>query len=179
MGNRGQTILPTESYRHYTFTEEFIPALTDIYDYELQIGLRYGVPVEDFITGLLIQCKGWKSVYYNPPQKAFLGHGATTLLQSLVMHKRWSEGDLQIFFSKFSPIWYGLGRLRPGLIMGYLTYCLWAPNCFATLYYVVVPSVYLWRGISLFPEVSLSCNINFTSILTAESYCFLSKVNRL
>lgn len=119
-----------------------------------EMGLKYGCPVEDVITGLSIQCQGWKSVYYNPPRKAFLGLAPTTLPQTLVQHKRWSEGDLQILLSKYSPAWYGFGRINFGLQMGYSVYCLWAPNCLATLYYSIIPSLYLLKGIPLFPKVT-------------------------
>ena len=120
----------------------------------LQMGLKYGCPVEDIITGLSIQCLGWKSVYLNPARKAFLGVAPTTMGQTLVQHKRWSEGDLQILLSKYSPAWYGLGRISPGLILGYCTYCLWPLNSLATLSYCIVPSLYLLLGIPLFPQVN-------------------------
>jgi len=87
------------------------------------------------MTRLSIQCQGWKSMYYNPPRKAFLGLAPTTLPQTLVRHKRWSEEDLQILFSKYNPTWYGFGRINFGLLIGYSVYCLWAPNGLATLYY--------------------------------------------
>ena len=118
------------------------------------MGLRYGCPVEDVITGLSIQCQGWKSVYYNPQRKAFLGVAPATLPQTLVQHKRWSEGDFEILLSRYSPAWYAHGRISLGLQMGYLTYCLWAPNCLATLYYSIIPSLYLLKGIPLFPKVT-------------------------
>lgn len=117
------------------------------------MGLKYGCPVEDVITGLSIQCKGWKSTYFNPERKAFLGLAPTTLPQVLVQHKRWSEGDFQILLSKYSPAWYAHGRIRLGLQLGYCCYCFWASNCFATLYYSIVPSLFLLKGISLFPQV--------------------------
>lgn len=117
------------------------------------MGLKYGCPVEDVITGLSIQCLGWKSVYLNPDRKAFLGVAPITLEQTLVQHKRWSEGDLQILVSKYSPAWYGLGRISPGLILGYCTYCLWPLNSLATLFYSIIPSLYLLHGIPLFPQV--------------------------
>lgn len=131
------------------------------------MGLKYGCPVEDVITGLSIQCLGWKSVYLNPAQKAFLGVAPTTLEQTLVQHKRWSEGDLQILLSKYSPAWYGLGRISPGLILGYCTYCLWPLNSLATLSYCIVPSLYLLHGIPLFPQVNSHHFLHiFTPILT-------------
>ncbi|KAJ1441226.1 Nucleotide-diphospho-sugar transferase [Sesbania bispinosa] len=134
-----------------------------------EMGLRYGCPVEDVITGLSIQCQGWKSVYYNPPRKAFLGVAPTTLLQALVQHKRWSEGDLQILLSKYSPAWYGFGRISLGLQMGYCVYCLWAPNCIATLYYSIIPSLYLLKGISLFPKMSSPWFIPFAYVIVGET----------
>lgn len=119
-----------------------------------EMGLKYGCPVEDVITGLSIQCQGWKSVYCNPSRAGFLGIAATTLDQILVQQKRWSEGDLQILLSKYSPVWYGLGNISPPLTMGYCIYCLWCPNCLATLYYSIIPSLYLLKGISLFPKAT-------------------------
>ncbi|KAG0490411.1 hypothetical protein HPP92_007274 [Vanilla planifolia] len=68
-----------------------------------EMGLIYGCPVEDVITGFSIQCRGWKSAYVNPEREAFLGRAPSTLSQALVQHKRWSEGDLQIFLSSIVP----------------------------------------------------------------------------
>lgn len=133
-----------------------------------EMGLKYGCPVEDVITGLSIQCLGWKSVYLNPAQKAFLGVAPTTLEQTLVQHKRWSEGDLQILLSKYSPAWYGLGRISPGLILGYCTYCLWPLNSLATLSYCIVPSLYLLHGIPLFPQVSSPWFLPFAYVILAK-----------
>ncbi|KAG9144127.1 hypothetical protein Leryth_013769 [Lithospermum erythrorhizon] len=119
-----------------------------------EIGVKYGCPTEDVISGLSIQCRGWKSAYYNPEKMAFLGVAPTTLDQTLVQQKRWSEGDLQIFISKYSPVWYGVGRIKLGHIMAYCIYCLWSPNCLATIYYCIIPSLHLLKGIPLFPQIS-------------------------
>ncbi|KAH7843196.1 hypothetical protein Vadar_013722 [Vaccinium darrowii] len=133
-----------------------------------EMGLRYGCPVEDVITGLSIQCLGWKSVYYNPTRNGFLGVASTSLDITLLQHKRWSEGDLLILLSRYSPAWYGLGKISPGLQMGYCTYCLWAPNSLATVFYSMVPSLYLLRGISLFPQVSSPWFLPFAYVLIAK-----------
>ncbi|KAI8557451.1 hypothetical protein RHMOL_Rhmol04G0012000 [Rhododendron molle] len=133
-----------------------------------EMGLRYGCPVEDVMTGLSIQCLGWKSVYYNPARKGFLGVAATSLDQTLLQHKRWSEGDLQVLLSRYSPAWYGLGRISPGLLLGYCSYCLWAPNSLATVFYSTVPSLYLLRGISLFPQVSSPWFLPFAYVIIAK-----------
>lgn len=136
-----------------------------------EMGLKYGCPVEDVITGLSIQCRGWKSVYFNPERKAFLGVAPTTLAQVLVQHKRWSEGDFQILLSKFSPAWYANGKISLGLQLGYCCYCFWAANCLAVLYYSIVPSLYLLRGISLFPQCSSLWFLPFAYV-AISMYCY-------
>ncbi|EOY11992.1 Cellulose synthase like E1 isoform 3 [Theobroma cacao] len=133
-----------------------------------EIGLKYGCPVEDVITGLSIQCQGWQSVYFNPPRNAFLGVAPTTLPQTLVQHKRWSEGDFQIFLSKYNPAWFAHGKISLGLQMGYCCYFLWAPNCLPTLYYSIVPSLCLLRGISLFPQCSTPWFIPYAYVIVSK-----------
>lgn len=118
-----------------------------------QMGLMYGYPVEDIITGLTIQCRGWKSVYYNPSKPAFLGVAPTILDVALVQHKRWAEGMFQIFLSKYCPFIYGHGKIKLGAQMGYCIYLLWPPVSVPTLTYVLVPSLSLLHGIPLFPKV--------------------------
>ncbi|XP_052177223.1 cellulose synthase-like protein E1 [Diospyros lotus] len=130
-----------------------------------QMGLKYGCLVEDVITGLSIQCQGWKSVYYNPTRKGFLGVVPTSLSDTLLQHKRWSEGDLQILLSKYSPLRHGVGRISLGLQLGYCTYGLWALNCFGTLYYSIIPSLYLLSGVSLFPQVSSPWLLPFAYVI--------------
>ena len=123
-----------------------------LYTYS-QMGLKYDCAVEDLLTGLAMQCRGWRSIYFNPERKGFLGVAPTTLLQSLVQHKRWSEGDFHIFASRNCPFVLGYKKIPLKLQLSYCIYLLWAPNCLTTLYYVTVPSLCLLRGISLFPHV--------------------------
>lgn len=133
-----------------------------------EMGLRYGCPVEDVITGLSIQSQGWKSVYCNPERGAFLGVAPTSLIQTLVQHKRWSEGDFQIILSRYSPVRCARGKISLGLRMGYCIYCLWAVNSLATLYYSIIPSLYLLKGVPLFPQVSSPWLIPFTYVIFAK-----------
>ena len=119
----------------------------------MQKGVRYGCPLEDVITGLQIQCRGWRSVYYNPVRKAFLGMAPTSLGQILVQHKRWSEGFLQISLSEYSPFLLGHGKIKLGLQMGYSVCGFWALNSFPTFYYAIIPSLCFLSGVSVFPEV--------------------------
>ncbi|CAL9050920.1 unnamed protein product [Musa banksii] len=120
------------------------------------IGIKYGCLVEDVVTGLSIQMNGWRSIYYNPSRKGFLGISPTTLSQLLVQHKRWSEGLFQTFLSKYCPFLYGYGKIELRLQMSYATYMLWAPMSLPTLYYVIIPSLCLLKGIPLYPRISSS-----------------------
>lgn len=117
------------------------------------MGVKYGCVVEDILTGICIQSRGWRSVYLTPQREAFLGMVPSTLLDTLVQHKRWAEGDFQIFLSKHCPFVYGCQNMPLKLLLSYCIYLFWVPNCFATLYYVFVPSFCLLKGISLFPKV--------------------------
>ncbi|KAK2640138.1 hypothetical protein Ddye_027933 [Dipteronia dyeriana] len=139
-----------------------------------EMGLKYGSPVEDVITGISIQCRGWKSVYFNPKRKAFLGVAPVTLSQLLVQNKRWSEGNFLILFLKNSPALYARGRISFGLQLGYWRYCFWAPNCLATLYYSIIPSLYLLKSTPLFPQASSLWFVPFAYVIWSKySYSLL------
>ncbi|KAM0936503.1 putative cellulose synthase (UDP-forming) [Dioscorea sansibarensis] len=134
-----------------------------------EIGLKYGCPVEDVITGLSIKCRGWKSIYFNPPRIGFFGLAPMTLSQTLVQHKRWSEGDFQIFLSKYNPFLFGHGKIKFGLQMCYSVYCLWAPCSLPTLYYSTIPSLALLNSIPLFPDMKSIWFIPFTYVIVTTS----------
>ncbi|KAG5561056.1 hypothetical protein RHGRI_004164 [Rhododendron griersonianum] len=140
-----------------------------------EMGVKYGFPSEDIITGLSIQFRGWKSIYFNPERESFTGVAPTTLLQALVQQKRWSEGQFQLFLSKYCPLVYGRGRIPFNLRMCYAIYALWAPNCLPTLYYVIVPTLFLLGDISLFPEITSLWIIPFAYVLIAKYGCSLAE----
>lgn len=117
------------------------------------MGLIYGCPVEDIVTGLTVQCRGWKSVYHNPDNTAFLGVAPPTLDIALVQFTRWSDGMFQIFLSKYCPFIYGHNKIKLGAQMGYCVYLLWAPSSLPHLYYALALPLSLLHGIPLFPEV--------------------------
>ncbi|KAF7140673.1 hypothetical protein RHSIM_Rhsim06G0231000 [Rhododendron simsii] len=140
-----------------------------------KMGLVYGCLVEDIITGLTIQCRGWKPVYYNPERTAFLGVAPNTLDISLVQHKRWCEGMFHIFLSKYCPFTYGYDKIKLGAQMGYCLYLLWAPNSIALLYYLIIPSICLLHGIPLFPEVSSLWFLPFAYVYAARNACSIAE----
>ncbi|XWS64859.1 hypothetical protein CRYUN_Cryun05aG0040300 [Craigia yunnanensis] len=140
----------------------------------LQMGLKYGCLVEDSITGLSMQCSGWKSIYLNPEREGFLGLAPTTLLQTLIQHlqyghkKRWSEGYFQIFLSRYCSLLYGHKKIPLKLQLAYCAYNLLAANCLATLYYVAMPCLCLLKGISLFPKMSNPWVLPFAYVVFAH-----------
>ncbi|XP_052143779.1 cellulose synthase-like protein E2 [Oryza glaberrima] len=141
----------------------------------IEKGVRYGCPLEDVTTGLQIQCRGWRSVYYNPKRKGFLGMTPTSLGQILVLYKRWTEGFLQISLSRYSPFLLGHGKIKLGLQMGYSVCGFWAVNSFPTLYYVTIPSLCFLNGISLFPEKTSPWFIPFAYVMVAAYSCSLAE----
>ncbi|KMT12991.1 hypothetical protein BVRB_4g090680 [Beta vulgaris subsp. vulgaris] len=132
-----------------------------------EMGVKYGSPIEDVFTGLAIQCRGWKSVLFNPSEKAFLGMAPTTLVDTLVQHNRWSEGWLQLMLYH-CPLYYGHQRISLGTQLGYSHFCLWACNSWPTLYYCIIPSLYMLKGICLFPQVSSTWFFFFAYIIVAK-----------
>ena len=100
-----------------------------------------------------IQSQGWKSVYYNPLIRVFSGIAPTNLLRTLVQLKRWGEGHVQILLSEFRPKWYGDKKINIGLLLGYWHYNFFPITSLSVLYYSIIPSLYLLKGISFFPKV--------------------------
>lgn len=144
-----------------------------------EIGLKYGCPVEDVITGLAIQCRGWKSVYLNPNPGAFFGIAPMTLSQTLLQHKRWSEGDFQILFSPFSLYLFSRHSSTHLLLrMAYSIYFLWAPNSIPTLYYSLLPTLSFLARFPLFPKMGSLWFYPFAYIAAvAVGYGFWESMN--
>lgn len=145
----------------------------------MQMGLKYGCAVEDVITGLAMQCRGWKSIYFDTPERTgFLGVAPTTLLQVLVQQKRWCEGNFHILL-RYCPFLYGYKTISLGLQISYCVDLLWAPHCLASLYCVTIPSLCLLRGISLFPKVTKVFNYHNKNHCCSYKLFKPQKLNRL
>ncbi|KAJ0092161.1 hypothetical protein Patl1_25190 [Pistacia atlantica] len=128
------------------------------------IGFLYNSMLEDYFTGFILHCKGWNSVFCNPSRPAFLGTATTKLNDTLVQGARWNCGLLEVTFSKFCPLVYGLSRMSVLQTMCYAYYSLqplyslplW---CFATL-----PQLCLLNGIPLYPKASSPWFMILTSV---------------
>ncbi|KAL4566671.1 hypothetical protein LXL04_030791 [Taraxacum kok-saghyz] len=119
-----------------------------------KMGYRYGSLVEDFYTGYILQCQGWRSIFCLPVRPAFLGDAPMNLYDLLNQTQRWSIGFLDMAFSKNSPINYG-SKLLPWLqTICYLHYTFWAIWCIPIIIYSILPQLALIHFFPLFPKVS-------------------------
>lgn len=122
---------------------------------ECQIGWIYGSTSEDVLTGLVIQTRGWRSIFLalNPP--AFLGCAPSQLVASLNQQKRWATGFLQVLFNKHCPIFGTLfGKLQWRQCAAYLWMLTWGLRSIPELSYALLPAYCLITNSSFFPTVS-------------------------
>ncbi|KAF2285418.1 hypothetical protein GH714_004247 [Hevea brasiliensis] len=76
-----------------------------------KVGFMYNTVVEDFLTGLKLHCKGWKSVYLSPARPQVLATSPTNLNDLLIQNTRWSSGLLGVGISKYCPLIYVPSRM--------------------------------------------------------------------
>ncbi|KAK9179804.1 hypothetical protein WN943_029009 [Citrus x changshan-huyou] len=129
-----------------------------------QIGYLYKSLIEDYFTGLILHCKGWKSVFCNPSRSAFLGSATSSLNDTLVQDTRWNCGLLEVTFSKCSPPLYGLSRMPLLQTMCYSYYALQPFYSLPLWCLASVPQLCLINEISLYPKVSSPWFVIFSSI---------------
>ncbi|KAB2620742.1 cellulose synthase-like protein G3 [Pyrus ussuriensis x Pyrus communis] len=119
-----------------------------------KMGVRYGSLVEDYFTGYILLCEGWNAIFCNPERAAFLGDAPINLLDALNQSKRWAVGLLEVGFSKYSPVTYGVRAMGPLMGLGFAYYAFWAFGAFPITTYAFVPQLALLNGFTLFPKVS-------------------------
>ncbi|KAF9602084.1 hypothetical protein IFM89_024851 [Coptis chinensis] len=119
-----------------------------------KMGFRYGSLVEDYFSGYRLLCEGWKSVFCDPDRPAFLGDVPITLNDSLSQTRRWCVGLLEVTYSKYCPITFGVRSM--GLFMGlaFAHYAFWPIYSVPITIYGILPPLALINGVSVFPKVS-------------------------
>lgn len=118
------------------------------------MGFRYGSLVEDHNTGYRIQCQGWKSVFCDPIRPAFLGSSPITLHDVLNQSKRWSMGLLDVTFSKYNPLLFGVRSMNPLQAFCYGHYAFWPIWSIPLIIYSSLPQLALINSShAIFPEV--------------------------
>ncbi|CAN8274105.1 unnamed protein product [Cochlearia groenlandica] len=117
-----------------------------------KIGFRYGSLVEDYYTGYRFHCEGWRSVFCDPKRPAFCGDAPKSLVDVVNQQKRWVIGLLEVSFSKYSTITYGvkLAGLLTGL--AYSQNAFWAFWSIPLTVYGFLPQLGLLYGVSVFPK---------------------------
>lgn len=120
----------------------------------MQIGFRYGSLVEDYYTGYSLHCEGWRSVFCSPKKIAFYGDSPKCLIDVVSQQKRWTIGLLEVAFSRFSPITYGIRSTGLLTGIGYCQYAFWAFWSIPLVIYGFLPQFALLYGVSVFPKSS-------------------------
>ena len=119
----------------------------------MQIGVRYGSLVEDYFTGYQLQCEGWKAIFCNPARAAFYGDAPINLVDVINQTKRWTIGLLEVTFSKYSPITFGIRAMGPIMGLSYAHYSFWPIWSIPITVYAFLPQLALLSGITIFPKV--------------------------
>ncbi|CAA0820424.1 Cellulose synthase-like protein G2 [Striga hermonthica] len=108
-----------------------------------KIGFRYGSLVEDYFTGYQLQCEGWRSIFCNPSRTAFLGDVPISLFDVLIQNQRWSVGLLEVGFSRYSPISFGVKAMGVLMAQSYAHYAFWPIWAIPITIYAFIPSLCL------------------------------------
>ncbi|KAA8527735.1 hypothetical protein F0562_035396 [Nyssa sinensis] len=135
-----------------------------------EIGFSYDCLLESTFGGYLLQCKGWKSVYLYPKRPCFLGCTNVDMKDTMVQIMKWASGSLQIGFSRFNPLTYGLSRMSLLQSMCFGFFAFWPLNSIALVIYGTVTQLCLLNGIPLYPKVSNPWFAVF-ALLYASSHC--------
>ncbi|KAJ0104749.1 hypothetical protein Patl1_17489 [Pistacia atlantica] len=118
-----------------------------------KMGFRYGSLVEDYYTGYWMHCEGWRSIYCHPERPAFYGDAPIALVDLINQYKRWVIGLLEVTFSKYSTLTFGIRRI--GLMgLSYTHYSCWPFWAIPITVYAFLPQLALLKGVSIFPKVS-------------------------
>ncbi|XP_004505391.1 cellulose synthase-like protein G2 [Cicer arietinum] len=132
------------------------------------VGFLYDSVVEDFLTGFILHCNGWTSVFSNPSKPHFLGTATTTLNDVLIQGTRWYSGLFENGISKFCPLIYGTKRmpLLQSLCFVEITYL--PLYCLPLWCFAIIPQLCLLNGVNLYPKVSDPFFIIFVFIFVSS-----------
>ncbi|KAE8727319.1 Cellulose synthase-like protein G3 [Hibiscus syriacus] len=119
-----------------------------------KIGFRYGALSEDYYTGYRMKCEGWRSLFCYPEKPAFFGDTPINLLDVLNQNKRWVIGQLEVAFSRYSTITYGVKAKGPVMGLAYSYIAFLAIYSIPITTYSFLPQLALLNGVSIFPMVS-------------------------
>ncbi|KAF2313474.1 hypothetical protein GH714_011162 [Hevea brasiliensis] len=136
-------------------------------DWGIKKGFRYGSLVEDTYTSYRLHCEGWRSVFCNPERPAFYGEAPISLTDVMNQQRRWVVGLLEMVFSKYSPLTFGL-RHNGLMSHGYSQLGFWAIWSIPITIYAFLPQLALLNNLSIFPQAStkiISSSLTIQTIL--------------
>lgn len=126
----------------------------------MQVGFQYGSIVEDVKTSIILQSKGWRSVYLNPPRPQFLGSATTTLNDMLLQGIRWYGGLAGIGLSKYCPLIYKPSRMHILQKMYKSWIAFIGFDFLPVLCFAIIPPICFTYGIPLYPKVLKCMSLN-------------------
>ncbi|EPS66740.1 hypothetical protein M569_08032, partial [Genlisea aurea] len=134
-------------------------------DWGKEIGWIYGSVTEDILTGFKMHCHGWRSVYCIPKRPAFRGSAPINLSDRLHQVLRWALGSVEIFLSRYCPIWYGYGGgLKCLERFSYINSVVYPWTSIPLLVYCTLPAICLLTGKFIVPEISNYASIIFMAL---------------
>ncbi|CAN1178033.1 Cellulose synthase-like protein G2 [Linum perenne] len=119
-----------------------------------KMGYRYGSLVEDMFIGYSLHCEGWRSIFCCPERSAFLGDAPISLVDMLTQQKRWAIGVLEVGFSKYSALTYGVKNAGLLTGLGYCQSAFWPIWAIPLTIYAFLPQLALLNNIHIFPKAT-------------------------
>ena len=111
-------------------------------------GIPLNTIVEDYVTGILMQARGYKTVYLN--ELLSVGCAANNINEYLKQRMRWAEGTLRIVISQHNPMKLsGLSAMQRFIYLSGTLY--WLEEILKTLSFLA-PLLYLffgWKSINI------------------------------
>ncbi|KAF7837496.1 cellulose synthase-like protein G2 [Senna tora] len=120
----------------------------------LEVGFMYDTVVEDYLTGFILHCNGWTSVFCEPSRPQFLGMATTNLNEVLIQGSRWSSGLFENGISKYCPLVYGPMRMSLLQSMCFAELAYFPLYCLPLWCLATIPQLSLINGTPLYPKVS-------------------------
>lgn len=121
--------------------------------------------LESTFTGYLLHCRGWNSTYLYPNRPSFLGCSTVDMQDALIQLMKWASALVQVGFSRFSPLTYGMSRMSffQSLCYGYFSFSHFFSV--ACCLYGIVPQLCYYYGIPIYPKVTDFTCSNFRNSL--------------
>ncbi|KAL1812908.1 hypothetical protein ACET3Z_022973 [Daucus carota] len=119
-----------------------------------EVGWKYGSQVEDVLTSIGIQGKGWRSMYCQTEPASFLGCAPSSGAATMIQTKRWTTGQLEILFSSKSPIMAAMKeKLQFRQCLAYMPNLSWGLRSIPELVYSLLPAYCIISGTHFLPKV--------------------------